>query len=142
MNIKDLDELEALTALIAGEAAGETMAGKMAVACVVRNRREDKRWPNNWKEVIFQRYQFSCMNNIPSDGEIPQDLWTKCFIVRPADIWWRECKLSSFGSLYDWYGDITDGANHYYAHTLMGEPSWAKDRKSQLTIGGHKFYRL
>ena len=142
MNIKDLADIDALTALVAGEAAGESILGKMAVACVVRNRREDKRWPDSWQEVIFQRYQFSCMNNVRPDGEIPKTLWGKCFVTRQPDVWWRECKFAAWGVINQWYQDVTDGANHYYAYKLMDEPSWARDRECQVTIGGHRFYRL
>jgi N-acetylmuramoyl-L-alanine amidase len=142
IQIKDIDDIAALTAVVVGEAAGETIAGKMAVACVIRNRRNDQRWPDVVKDVIFQRYQFTCMNGISVNGDIPQSLWDRCFINQWSELWWRECRFAAWGAAYDWYDDITDGANHYYAHNLMGEPSWAHGLTSHLTIGGHTFYQL
>ena len=138
MRLRDIDEIDALTALLVGEAGGEDIVGKMAVADVVRNRLIDHRWPNTWKGVIFQRKQFSCMNSIPRNGQTDSGYFTHAW----DDFWWKECRLAAFGIMYNCIEDITGGANHYYAYKLMPEPYWATGHESNITIGGHKFYTL
>ena len=58
--LKELSDIDLLATLIRGEAEGEPLLGKIAVACVVRNRVEDPQWPDAWSGVMLQKYQFSC----------------------------------------------------------------------------------
>jgi len=127
------DELDLLTACVVGEAEGESLLGKIAVACVIRNRVNDKRWPDNYKDVILQPNQFSCFSNKYYKPEIMQHRWSK--------LYWRECKFSAYGVYYNWVRDITNGANHYFA-TYIKTPSWAENKHPILRLGVHQFYRL
>jgi hypothetical protein len=43
---------------ILGEARGEGEAGMYGVACVIQERIKSKHWPNNAKDVCFQKSQF------------------------------------------------------------------------------------
>ena len=43
---------------ILGEARGEGEAGMYGVACVIQERIKSKHWPNNAKDVCFQKAQF------------------------------------------------------------------------------------
>ena len=127
-----------LAALIYGEARGETLVGKLAVACVVRNRVQYPRWwGDSWKSVISKKAQFSCMT--PGDRNYDD-------VVRALEgkfgneISYRECRWAAVGAVEGWYKDITKGANHYHAKYVS--PAWAKGRKPLLQIGPHLFYKL
>lgn len=140
MKIVDLDDLELLRGTIRLEAEGEPFIGKLAVACVIRNRVKDKRWPNTYKEVILQPKQFSCYNDLDLNVELPANLiltFTECF---RSKMWWRECQIAAFGCLYDWYSDITNGANHY--HTKSTHPYWSEGKKPCFEVGNHLFFKL
>ncbi len=51
-------ELKMLSAIIFCEAGGQSYAGKLAVGCVVMNRKRSKSFPNTVEGVIKQPYQF------------------------------------------------------------------------------------
>jgi hypothetical protein len=57
--IPELTDVEWLERIIAGEARGEPLEGKIAVGNVVLNRVRDRRWPGTIKGVITQRAQFT-----------------------------------------------------------------------------------
>lgn len=56
-------ELRYMTCIIYCEARGECDAGKKAVGIVVMNRVRDDEFPNNIKDVIYQRGQFTPVYN-------------------------------------------------------------------------------
>jgi len=141
MKLQDLDDYNSLTGLIIGEARGEPLLGKLAVACVVRNRLEDPRWPSTWKGVIFQKMQFSCMNSLPRNGEIQLNFYLLYFKPDRREMYWRECKLAAYGAIHDYYADITNGANHYYAN-YIDPPYWAGGQTPVLEVGKHIFFKL
>ncbi len=134
MDLKDCNEFDLLLACIRGEAEAESFHGKLAVACVVRNRVNDKRWPDTYKEVLLQSKQFSCFNPDLLRPEIFEHEWN--------EFWWRECKFAAWGVMYDYIRDVTQGANHYYAVDLIDPPYWAKDEHPVFRASGHWFYKL
>lgn len=148
MRVDDLDDVTLLRGLIRLEAEGEPFLGKMGVACVVRNRLRDPRkwWPDkSWEGIIFQPQQFSCFNGLdlgaPLDGKI---LGAFTFTDRRA-LWWRECHYTAWGIVYDYFGDVTEGANHYCRFDVW--PKWRREAHEKgnfprLTTGAHTFYRL
>lgn len=56
------DELKLLACLIYSEASGQSYDGKLAVGNVVLNRVNSKKYPNNIKNVIYQKGQFSVVS--------------------------------------------------------------------------------
>jgi spore germination cell wall hydrolase CwlJ-like protein len=56
-------DLRLLSTIIYCEANSESYKGKLAVGIVVINRKESKRYPDTLKGVIYQKYQFSPVNN-------------------------------------------------------------------------------
>jgi len=142
MKIEDVDNLQLITACILGEAAGENFLGKLSVACVIRNRKHDQRWPDTWHEVILQPKQFSCFNHLPASGEIPlimkHQLFTHCW----SEMWFKEARLAAWAVLNNFVNDITNSSNHYFAWKLIDVPSWAKGRDPVFVVGGHQFYKL
>ncbi|NQU02860.1 MAG: cell wall hydrolase [Syntrophaceae bacterium] len=133
-HLNDKDEYDLLLACVLGEAEGEPLLGKLAVACVVRNRVINKRWPDNYKDVLLQYKQFSCF--------LPQYLRPEIFVKQRQDPAWRECNFAAFGVYHDWIQDVTLGSNHYYATTLNNPPSWAEGKHPVLRMGGHIFFKL
>jgi N-acetylmuramoyl-L-alanine amidase len=121
-----------LVALIRGEAEAESIIGKIAVACVVRNRVHDPRWPNDYKGVILQRKQFSCFMPEYFRPEIMRHEW--------ENIYWRECRLAAYSVLNDYVRDVTDGANLYWNPSIIKKPNWDWSKITILKrIGNHQF---
>lgn len=129
-----MDERDYLLATLWGECRGEPFIGQVAVACVIRNRVDDSRWPNTYEGVVTQPKQFSCWDggNVPGMGG--DSMGVLSFIAH--------------GVISGVIPDITDGANHYInAYARPPEPSWAR-KLEQVTIwpgrliGAHTFYKL
>lgn len=72
-----LGEMELLAQLIQAEAGNQSLTGKRLVADVVINRTFDSAFPDTIEEVIFQKGQFTCVNN----GGFSKAGWT----VTPED---------------------------------------------------------
>ena len=53
------DELHCLAGAVYFEARGEPLEGQLAVAQVIVNRAEDRRFPSSYCGVVYQRSQFS-----------------------------------------------------------------------------------
>lgn len=127
-----------LAALIYGEARGETLVGKISVACVVRNRvLNPKWWGRSWKEVILKRSQFSCMTPVDKNYD---DVLGALEGKFANEISYRECRWAAVGAVEGWYRDITKGANHYHTEAIL--PHWAKGKLPTVHIGNHLFYTL
>jgi N-acetylmuramoyl-L-alanine amidase len=122
-----------------GEARGEGIEGKIAVAFVILNRSIDKRWPDTIQEVCIQPKQFSAWND--NDLNFPELIRkSKQGKFYDRDPVWKECLWTSHGVLSTWVRDLTHGANHYCVTRL--NPSWADESKITVVIGNHKFFRL
>jgi len=111
MKLSDLTDIQLLAGTIRKEAEGEPVLGKMAVACVIRNRVADRRWLDSWQGVMLQAQQFSCFNGLDRGSDL-SPAWVRVFTEHRAETWWRECQYVAFGTYWDWYGDVTGGANH------------------------------
>lgn len=119
-----------------GEARGETDAGMAAVACVIINRFENKKWYSGKTLgetaklcVKGSKYhQFSCWNKDDPNRDKMLKL-TYVELKRELDI---------IRTLLNDYQDITFGATHY--HTKNLRPKWAAGKKPCAVIGNHLFY--
>ena len=119
--------LAALTIYL--EARGESFAGKMAVAAVIRNR-------------MIHKYH--------SDGTVPGTvLRAKQFepwISRsPNEIRFNPRNRKMQESLLAWKlvqdgRNVVDGAVLFYNPTLVNTPRWAKVYQKVAKIGGHEFF--
>jgi len=136
MDLTKCEPLTLLTALVWGEARGESLIGKIAVCFVVKTRKTDpRRWPHTWNDVILQPQQFSCFNDTSKHQDLLRNRW--------ESLSWRECRLAAYGVLHDFVvHDPTNGANHYFAILIPKNPDWSKDQTPMARIGGHLFYRL
>ncbi|WP_246281419.1 cell wall hydrolase [Saccharibacillus qingshengii] len=65
------EEVLLLQRIVMAEAEGEPYAGKVAVANVVLNRLRSANYPDTIRDVIYQRYQFSPVQNGRFDRVVP-----------------------------------------------------------------------
>lgn len=143
-------ELYCLALNIYHEARGSNLADQFAVADVVINRVNDRRYPDTICKVVYQGKQRPswkdpnimvmvrnmCQFSWYCDGrsDTPNDIeaWK-----RAQTIAWSIVKWGDFRGL-------TEGATHY--HTTAINPSWNKSKKGfSITrigqIGSHIYYR-
>jgi len=132
------DPVEVLARTLYGEARGETLAGKEAVACVVLNRvaRATARGGSYWwgRDVVgvcLKPWQFSCWNtNDPNRA--------KLLAISEANRTFRTCLSVAGRALAGAVEDKTAGATHYHTRTVT--PAWSRGRAPCAVIGGHLFY--
>lgn len=132
-------DITLLARLIYGEARGESLDGKIAVANVVRNRVNSSVtwWGRTWREVMLKPKQFSCFN----EGDPNLDKLSKIDASRDANDQrlWRECLTIASAVCTGAFSDNTAGATHY--HSIRVQPSWAASLTATVSIGRHVFYR-
>lgn len=116
------------------EARGSSLADKAAVADVVINRSEDRRYPNTPCGVISQgvmpdrtdcQFSWKCDENSNTPAE--QDSWDQAKTIAH--------NMYMNGE----YRGITEGATHYHATHV--KPYWAKSLQLVGRIGSHVYYR-
>lgn len=146
------DQVLAIT--LYGEARGEQVEGRIAIASVIRNRvntdlggdQKPDWWGEDYKGVCLAPWQFSCWT--PKGGE--QNYAEIMSVVRAAvngaaiGPIMRECAWIAFGIIG---GDIRDrvkGATHYYNPAAMVPknrvPDWAKGKTPVALVGSHLFF--
>ena len=128
-----------LARTIWGEARGETLTGKEAVANVVLNRLKTAQrrgkmwWGNSIIDICQKPMQFSCWN----ENDINRK---KLLAVTEADQQFAICQRIARRALNGVLPDHTFGADHYHEASIM--PDWAESRVATVTIGHHVFYQL
>lgn len=146
-----LSDRDALTLTLLGEARGEELEGRLAIACVIRTRAADpKRWADTVKDVCFEPWQFSCWNrNDPNAaqlfeqaGLLVQDHAVRSTFVRDALFY--ETRWLAEGILSGVVCDRVGGANHYLTRLLWEKsaPNWAKGVSPVALVGRHAFFKL
>ena len=111
------------------EAAGESFAGKLAVAAVIRNRMTLKYQSDGTvKGTVLKARQFQPWST-RKPYHIPLDLKKKS--MRDSLLAWR---LVQDGR------NVVDGAVLFYNPKLVRTPYWAKVSQRVTTIGDHEFY--
>lgn len=131
-NVDDLTDLETLCLTIWGEARGEGILGRAAVACVIKNRVDARTWyGNGYKEVCLKGWQFSAWNANDPNRE-------RMLKVSSSDKRLIECGAIAELCLADGLRDVTNGSTHY--HTAAVTPSWSQHKSPARIIGNHQFY--
>lgn len=121
------ETLAALTVYF--EARGESFAGKLAVAAVIRNRMKLRYQSDGTiKGTVLKPRQFQPWN-FKSPHQVQFDIRNK--EMRDSLLAWR---LVQDGR------KIVDGAVLFYNPNLVRTPYWAKVSQKVATIGGHEFY--
>lgn len=132
---KNVSQKEAwcLATAVYFEARGEPYRGQVAVAQVVMNRVNDKRYPNTICGVVFQNQsrRNACQFSFACDG-IPERVNEKEAWAVAEEV----AEKITNGSLY-----LTEVANATHYHANYVYPHWAPRLKRMTRIGLHIFYR-
>lgn len=130
-------DVDILARTLFGEARGETVRGKEAVACVIINRVNRAKahggywWGSTVEQVCLKPWQFSCWNeNDPNRAKILE--------VQPGHRVFDTCLRIARRAVSGCLEDPTRGATHY--HTKHVTPPWSKGRPACAEIGHHFFY--
>lgn len=121
-----------LTEAIYFEARGETTKGQFAVAEVILNRVDSKRYPDTVCGVVTQGTgrKHACQFSYTCDG--------KAEIVANKAAYLKAAKIAKV-MLNGQERTLTDTATHY--HTTAVSPRWSKKLERTAKIGVHIFYK-
>ena len=114
------------------EARGESVAGQVAVAEVILNRRDSGRHPSSVCAVVSQGRGelFACQFSYSCDG-LPETITEQAAFARAGKI--------AGAMLAGAPRTLTAGATHF--HTIAVSPNWSKVFDQTTRIGNHVFYR-
>ena len=132
-----------------GEARGEPIEGRFAVANVIRNRVQAQRpkYGLTYRDVCLKAWQFSCW--LPQGGAenyaLVLDMAQKVSAQAvPLPAMLQECLWIGGGLLGSIFGDTVHAATHYYSPAAMtpagSVPPWAKGLQPVCTIHHHLFF--
>jgi spore germination cell wall hydrolase CwlJ-like protein len=126
------------------EARGSNFADQMAVADVVLNRVQDRRYPQTVCNVVYQgehKPSWKTGNPIPirnrcqfswyCDGKPDDPKDTDAWMAAQANAY----KIMNYGE----FRGLTEGATHYHAGYV--NPRWASSLQLVGKIGDHVYYR-
>ena len=127
------EEWRCLTEALYFEARGENARGIFAVAEVILNRVDSRRFPDTVCDVVNQGTgeRYRCQFTYTCDG--------RAETIHEPRAWARVGKVARL-MLDGAPRLLTDGATHY--HTLAVDPRWARTFALVSTIGEHHFYRM
>lgn len=114
------EELDLLARIVRAEAQAEPFEGKVAVAAVVLNRVESKKFPDTIRDVIYQRGQFQPVRN----GQIN----------KPAD----EESIKAVRAALTEMRNIAKDALFFY-NPAIATNRWLDSRTTAVKIGRHVF---
>lgn len=127
-----VEEEHCLSQAVYFEARSEALEGQLAVAQVVLNRVQDRRYPDTICGVVFQgeHRRHACQFSFACDG-LPD---------RPRNAQaWTIAKSISHIALNDYWNDVTSLSTHYHADYVS--PYWEDLLDEQVQVGRHIFYR-
>ena len=121
------EQMRCLAGAVYFESRGEPLAGQLAVAQVIINRSEDRRFPRSYCGVVAQPGQFSFMrgSRMPAP-RIGTAAWDRAVAV--AQIAHRGLWESEAG-------------NAVFFHARYVRPSWSRTKTRLAQIDTHIFYR-
>ena len=131
-------EIDIMARTIYGEARGETVRGKEAVAATIINRvnfakkRGGYWWGDSIDRVCRKPFQFSCWN----DGDVNLK---KIMAVKSGHRVFDSCLRIARRAVGGALEDPTGGATHY--HHVDVSPPWSRGRAPVAEIGKHLFYK-
>ena len=126
------DDIDALWRTVWGEARGEVLAGKLAVAHVILNRVRLRSWMGRTVAGVCRKpRQFSCWN----EGDPNR---AKILAVEPGHRVFDTCLRIARRAVSGCIDDMTKGATHY--HTKHVTPPWSRGKPVSFELGRHEFY--
>jgi N-acetylmuramoyl-L-alanine amidase len=139
-----LTDHHALGLTLWGEARGEPIEGKIAVANVIRNRLKSGRWGETYRGVCLWPWQFSCWKKEGGEANYMDVQRLARALVdgeTPEDNVLRECLWIAHGMVGEWITDNVKGATHYHVASMNPKPSWAIGKTPVCSIHAHDFYK-
>lgn len=121
------EQMRCLAGAVYFEARGEPLDGQLAVARVVINRSEDRRFPGSYCGVVYQRAQFSFVKN----GRMPR--------IRTGSTAWERAKAIAQIAHDDMWDSQAGDAVYFHANYVR--PSWSRRKTRTAQIDTHIFYR-
>ena len=121
------EQMRCLAGTVYFESRGEPLAGQLAVAQVVINRAEDRRWPASYCGVVYQRSQFSFVRG----GRMPN-------INTSSAAWNRAKAVAQIAHDGLWESEAADAV---YFHANYVSPRWSRAKTRLAQIDTHVFYR-
>ncbi len=121
------EELQCLAGAVYFESRGEPLAGQLAVAQVIVNRAEDRRFPSSYCGVVYQRSQFSFVRG----GSMPR-------IPTASAAWARAQAIARIAHRGLWDSEAGDAL---FFHANYVRPSWSRKKIATATIQTHVFYK-
>lgn len=121
------EQMQCLAGAVYFESRGEPLTGQLAVAKVVMNRSEDRRFPASYCGVVYQKAQFSFVKN----GRMPR--------IRTGSAAWKRAKaIARIAHEDQWDSAAQDSL---YFHAKYVRPAWSRRKAPRATINSHIFYR-
>lgn len=136
-NTIPVQEIHCLARNIYQEARGEPLAGKVAVANVVKNRVESRNYPNTYCEVIRQRSRGICQFSWYCDSRINSPYFRSMEL--PDAQAFKIAVAISLKIVHNIIMDNTGGATHF--HATYVSPYWSNHLVQTVQYGEHIFYK-
>ena len=126
------EDLDIMAKTMWGESRNQDTSGQIAVASVIKNRAEARRWYGDTpKEVCLKDWQFSCWNEgDPNKEKMEQLSKTDPIYIKMLGIGF----LVMSGKIKD----NTQNSTHY--HTKAVKPKWSYNVQPVCEYGEHLFY--
>jgi len=135
------------------EARSDTTAGQAAVADVVINRVNHRKYPDTICDVVYEgpvRESWKTRQTEDPDDAVFYPIRHRCQFswycdgkadtIHDRDAW-AKAQYIAYQMIYaERFRGITEGSTHYHAHYVS--PSWARKIQYVGSIESHKFYRL
>lgn len=125
------------------EAGNQPLAGKLAVAHVVKNRMESWQFPDTYCDVIYDAKEWRTSwtgNVIPKLGMCQFSWFCDGKSDEPKDSkTWEVCLQIAQSFIKEEQIDITEGAMWYHADYIL--PYWAEHLNNTVYINNHIFYK-
>lgn len=118
------EELLLLQKIVMAEAEGEPYEGKVAVANVVLNRLRSANFPDTIYDVIYQKSQFSPVQN----GRLDK--------VKPD-----QDSIDAVTSALRGHQEVTDDTYYFLSLKLATDLTIARTKEETKVIGDHTFYK-
>ncbi|WP_230202410.1 cell wall hydrolase [Paenibacillus ihumii] len=118
------EELHLLHKIVMAEAEGEPYEGKVAVANVVLNRLRSANYPDTIKEVIYQKSQFSPVQNGRMDRVTP-----------------NEDSIRAVTEALHGRKEVSDDTYYFLSLSLATDLTVARTKSKSKEIGNHTFYK-
>lgn len=142
-----LTDREAFLVTLWGEARGEPIEGKVAVASVIMNRwKHPKRYGKSIRAVCHARAQFSCWWRFGGAANYQMVMQRASALATKGgtftDPLWQECAWVVDGLLTGVVRSRVGAATHYLTTSLLkaAPPVWAQGKKPEYVVAAHSFF--